>query len=279
MATVVCANCGIENDASNKICQSCGKPLKAAASSSDKTVMASRTKAAPPPMPEPAAPPPPMPASAPAVPPPPPAYKPTVPLSGTPIHSLGIRSDGWSDVIEGAAEQEEAVQKSFAEELKAVEIPGLVIGDSMLSNGLTTRKYQVVYNGNGANVLVRIAPYGKNLLAGWDLYTKRSINWLTIGLLGGIVLLFALVYHLIGFWGAFFGGLFGFLEQFVSLLFVPTLLVMLFGKIVKDDWLGLFVKDLDEFAADDAVALTSAVDSALSKAIDSAKAEKPKEKK
>lgn len=291
MTTVVCANCGTVNDAANAICQSCGKTLpKVEAVASDRTVVVNRAKATPPPAPAPAAPPPPpvqastppQPASAAApVPPPPPAYAAPAPMMGTPIRGLGVRSDGWSDVIEDAAGLEEEIQKAFVEELKSAAMPGVVVSDSLLSNGQITRKYQVVYNGNGANVAVRIAAYGKNLLAGWDLYTKRKPNWMTIGILGGAVFVFTLVYEILvhGFYGAFFAGLLGTISMFVSWLLVPTLWVLLFGKILKDDWLGFFVTDLDEFAADDAVALTSVVDTALAQAVEKAQAKTLKAKK
>ncbi len=280
MATIVCASCGTVNDANNQFCQACGKSLKAAApAASDKTVVASRKAATPPPAPAaaPVAPPPPMPA-APVMPPPPPAYVPPAPL-GTPITSLGLRSDGWSDVLENAASLEAAVKEAFVNEVKASELPGLAVGESILTNGKSSRKYLVLYNGNGANVVVRFAAYGRDLLTSWDLYTKRKFNWLTIGLLGGVVFLLTLIYQILGHWGLFYNGLFAFIQVFFSLLFVPTLAVMLVGKLIKDDWLGLFVEDLDEFAADDAIALTSLVDSALSKAVESAQAEKPKGKK
>lgn len=283
MATIVCSSCGTVNDAANLFCQACGKSLRAAApAASDQTVVASRTHVAPTP-PQSVAPvaPPPAPSVVAAVPPPPPpapAYVPVAPL-GTPINSLGLRSDGWSDVLEDAAGLEESVKTAFVNEIKAAELPGLVVGESTLTNGKTSRKYLVVYNGSGANVVVRFAPYGRNLLASWDLYTKRKFNWLTIGILGGVVFLLVLIYQILGHWGLFYNGLFAFLQVFFSLILVPTLGVMLAGKLIKDDWLGLFVDDLDEFAADDAIALTSLVDSALSKAVESAQTEKPKSKK
>jgi hypothetical protein len=200
---------------------------------------------------------------------------------GTPVRNLGIRSDGWSDIIEDAAGWEEEVKKSFGEELKAASIPGLVIGESLISSGSINRKYQVVYNGSGANVLVRVTTFGKDLLASWDLYTKRKINWLNLAILGGSVFVLALLYEIImrGFHGSFFGGLFGVIALILSWLLVPTLAVMLFAKITKDDWLGFFVDDLDEFASDDAMALASVVDSALARAIEKTRSSAPKTKK
>ncbi len=291
MATIVCANCGTVNDDSNTFCQSCGKAL-AQPIAEDKTVVVKRTKATPPPTPVVAVPPPqvktevppapPAPvASVPPVPMPPPVQAAPVSMPGTPVHKLGIRSDGWSDIIEDAASQEEEVKKLFVEGVKAANIPGLVVSESLISNGTATRKYHVVYNGSGANVLVRVAPFGKNLVASWELYTKRKVNWLTLAIIGGAVFVIALLYVIIskGFFGGFFGGLFSLISLMLSWLLVPTLAVMLFAKIIKDDWLGFFVQDLDEFAADDAMALSSVVDSALAKAIETARALTQKAKK
>lgn len=280
MATIVCASCGTVNDSVNLFCQTCGKSLKSAApAASDQTVVANRPHSAPTPAQSsvPVAPPP-IPPAVPPSRPPAPAYAPVAPL-GTPISRLGLRSDGWSDVLEDAAGLEESVKTAFLNEIKAAELPGLGVGESTLTNGKTSRKYWVVYNGSGANVLVRFAPYGKNLLTSWDLYTKRKFNWLTLGILGGVVFLLTLLYQILGHWGSFYGGFFAFLQGFFSMIFVPTLGVMLAGKLFKDDWLGFFMDDLNEFAADDAITLTSLVDSALSKAVEAAQAEKPKGKK
>ena len=289
MATIICPNCKTENPGTNQFCQSCGSSLKSSIPAvNDKTVMSKRVK-------EPAAqtPPPPaasMPPPVIVVPPPPsqgasvppPVYAAAPVYMGTPMRNLGIRSDGWSDVIAEAADLTDDVKKAFLDEIDAAKLEGVRIAESDLRSGAgDIRKYQVLYNGRGATIVVRVAPFGCSLVVGWDLYTRRTINWLTIGLLAGIVFVCALLQNIIGrvFYMDFFGGFFSFLGVFINWLLVPGLALMLLGKLVKDDWLGYYATDLDEFEADDAVAFSTVVDNALTTAVEKAHTITPKSKK
>ena len=291
MEKLICPSCGVENPAGNSSCQSCGKPLvQVPPAESDRTVLSNRgaqAQVVPPPpsteqtimtppaepikTPEMVPPPPPVMNAAPVPPPPPPptyAY-----FQTTSIKSLGVYTDGWSDVIEGGAPLAEKVKQEFENNLKAAEIPGLHIAESTLAgeNG-ETRKYQVVSFGKGMTVAVRTAPMGKHLVVSWDLFTKQSFNWLTLGILGGAVLVLAFLTHILGglFYGAFFSGFFGWLATFINWLLVPGLAIMLAGKILRGDWLAFYIREQDEFAADDAIALATIVDDALSDAVDKA---------
>lgn len=303
MDKIICPKCKAENDARNLFCESCGTQL-AKPPAAEKTVAASRAKpvaAVPPPAPvqpmaaPPAAPvmqaPPPAPVARPT---PPPAqgypqqpygYYPGQMYGGTPIKQLGVRSDGWSDVIEDAAGIADKVKGAFVEEMGAQKIQGLRVTNVSLSNGaMETRAYQLVNDARGTTIVVSVTPYGKNLFVGWDLYVHRSINWLTVGLLGGIALVIAVLdtWAINYYYSGFFASVFGFLGTFLNLLLVPSLAILLFGKIVKDDWTAAFVKSLDEFGTDDAVALSTVVENALTRAIEKGKETppaKPKAKK
>lgn len=294
MDMVKCPNCGTMNESSNQLCQSCGRTLaNAVPFQSENTVMANRTKVVSEPPPPPIVSiqaPPPTPYVAAQVPPPPPVfpaaaqpptYTPPAQFGGTSIDKLGIRSDGWSDVVEESAGLESEVKEAFLDELKSVNLENVKTAESFLSNGKEVRKYQIIYNGNGTTVAVRIAPFGRDLVVSWDLYTRRTINWLTIGILGGIIFLFALLngFTFEIFSGGFFRGLFNLLRYCIDLLFVPTLVVMLLGKLIKDEWLGFFLNDLDAFAADDAVALSTVVDNMLSRAVEKVRTNSQKTKK
>jgi hypothetical protein len=197
---------------------------------------------------------------------------------GTPIKDLGVRADGWSDIIEDGAELADKVKKAFAEEMVSEKLPGVRVTDVQLSTGeMETRPYQLVNDSRGITIAVRVAPFGKNLFVGWDLYTRRSINWLTIGLIGGIVFLLAGldVFTTSYYYSEVLNGIFGVIGTFINWLLVPSLFFLLLGKIVKDDWLAFYVKDLNEFAADDAVALSTIVDNALSHAVEACTAPEP----
>lgn len=198
-------------------------------------------------------------------------YPPAPMFIGTPINQLGMHVDGWSDIVEDGADLADKVKQAFIEKISKENIPGLRITDVLLSaNEMQPRPYTLVTNVPGVAVTVRAVPYGKNLAISWDLYTKRSANWLTIGLLGGIVFLLAVLDMIfIAIVGAdFFSALFSFISTFLGWLLLPTLVLLLLGKIIKDDWVGLFVKNIDSFAADDADSLTTIVDNDLIEAIE-----------
>jgi|GEM_PF-3380189 len=289
MEKVKCSKCNTENEPGYQFCQTCGAPLTFV---SDKTVAAKRStpETAATNMVQPPPPPAPMPpAGAPTPPPPgsymqgqmppqpaygqPPAYgyPPTPMYAGTPIKQLGLHVDGWSDIVEDGADLADKVKQSFIDKIIKENVPGLRITDVLLSaNDMQPRPYILLTNASGVVVPVRVAPYGKNLVVSWDLYTKRSANWLTIGLLGGIVLLLAILDKIIVMYAFdnFFIGLFSFIGTFLSWLLLPTLVLLLLGKIFKDDWAGLFVKNINAFAADDADSLTTIVDNDLVDAIE-----------
>lgn len=165
------------------------------------------------------------------------------------------------------------VRREFVNDLKAAEIPGLHLAESTLmdKNG-ETRPYEVISFGRQMTIIVRTGLFGKHLTVSWDLYTKQTINWLTVGILGGAVFVLVFLTHLLGgiFYNGFFYGLFSWLGTFINWLLVPGLALMLFGKITRGDWLALYKKDQGEFAEDDAMALTNIVDIALSDAIEKA---------
>ena len=289
MGTIICANCHTENPDSNIFCQGCGQSLKRSyAPASDQTVAAPRGVPAEPPIPPvpPVVAPPPATAvpapiktsatppvkPAAAVPPPPPPA-PRVVVQATPISKLGVYTDGWSDVIEGGAPLADKVKREFVNNLKAAEIPGLHVAESMLmdKNG-EIRPSEVINFGRDMTIIARTGAFGKHLTVSWDLYTKQTINWLTVGILGGAVFVLAFLTHILGgiFYNGFFYGLFNWLGTFINWLLVPGLALMLVGKITHGDWLALYKKDQGEFAEDDAMALTNIVDIALSDAIEKA---------
>lgn len=190
---------------------------------------------------------------------------------GTPIKDLGLHVDGWSDVIEDGADLAPKVKKSFNEIMTDYKIPGLRITEVSLTNGeMENRPYLLMSSAPGATIAVRIAPFGKNLIVSWDMYTKRQPNWLTLGLLGGIVFVLTLTNILTTgyYYGDFFAGLFGFISTFLTWMVWPSLILLLLGKVFKDDWLGLFVKDLNPFAADDVDSLSTLIDNALTDAVE-----------
>lgn len=279
MATIICKKCGTENPPENLFCQVCGTSMKGVQpSEGERTVMVSRDVPAMPTPPEVNPIPPPQ-IKAEAVPevpfipavPPPPIVVPSPPVfSGTPIHKLGASQDNWSELVEGAADKIDEIGSAFVDEVKKADIPGVNITTSTLTSGTSEpRKYYLVHNGKGATVAVRFAAFGKDLYYSWELFTRRTINWLTIGILLGAAFLLALIPAILT-WinGNFFYGIYTLVSSFLGILLVPGLALLLFGKLFKDDIWGLFVKDLDDFAMDDADALETTVDDCVSLAIE-----------
>ena len=274
MVPIICPNCGTENSAENRFCQSCGKALPVAApAAAGKTVLSERKNKPAAQGQPPVEVPPPMPVLAMAPPPPPPPMAYAAYLQATSIRRLGIRSNGYSDVIEGAAPLAEKVKQEFLNLMAEVGIPGVHMAESnLISKGTEVRRYQVIDNSKGTSVAVRIAPFGKHLVISWDQFSIRKVNWLTIGILGGAVFLFTLLPIIFAgnFAYNFFAGFFNFIGSFLSWLLVPGLGILLFGKLLRDDWLAFYVVDLGDFSADDGVALSTVVDNALSLAVEKA---------
>ena len=196
-------------------------------------------------------------------------------MLGTPINKLGVRIDNWSDMLEGEAENVEKISAAFVNDITGANLEGVKITSSDLTSGTSApRKYHLVHNGKGATVAVRFTPFGKDLYYSWDLFTRRTINWLTIGILLGAVFVLALLSAILTWVGGnFFYGLLNFFSNFLSLLLVPGLALLLAGKLFKDDIWGYYLNDLDDFALDDANALGIAVDSSISRAIEDGAAE------
>jgi len=263
MDKILCPKCNTENPEKNVYCEVCGAPL--------------REEAQKPPV---------MPTS--AVPPPPPPLPPIMPAAprvyGTPLSSLGGWMDSWSEVVEGEAEAADKVTEAFIEEIKTADVEGVGISSAdLVSKGAAPRKYHIVHNGRGSNLAVRIAPYGKDLWVSWDLFTRRSPNWLTLGIwLGAIVFLLLVGGILSWVFYSFMTSLSVFFSLALSLVLVTGFGLMLAGKILKDDVWGLFINELDDFELDDASALSSLVDNSLVNALDAVlieEPEKPKTKK
>jgi hypothetical protein len=275
------------NPATNLFCQACGSRLATA------TVAAA-------PVPPPAAPYPPQQGGY----PPPPAYPPQQALYGQPpalgyqapapvfvapaIDKLGVKVDEFSDIVPDLGERAAKVEETFVNALKEKGLPGVNVFKSIYTAGGKQRAYVGVTNPAGATILVDFVPVGKDLASNWSLYTKRAINWLTVGIVGGAAIFFALltfVFGLIGLWG--FSSAWSQFFNTLSLLLIAGILVAgLLGKILKDDVSAFFVKDMDDIAWEDTNVLQSVVHDTMIDAIEtvqaepaSAPAEEKKEKK
>ncbi len=261
MDSIICPNCKSVNTGESLFCQVCGTELPRTIEVPAETAQGSPV---PPPVSGPGA----------AAPVPPPLTSvPPVPAAPqflvSPISKFGVWIDGWSDVIEGADGHAAEIKEGFLKEMKNAGIEGLRASDMPLSSGnQVPRNFHVIQDKSGATATVRIAPFGKNLLVSWDLYVKRIPNWITIGVLGGVILIFAILASINSFlFNSGVGGILNFFNVLLTWPLVPIIGILIAGKIWKDDPWGYFVKDLDDFALEDAESLAMVVDSALSNTI------------
>lgn len=272
-STIVCPNCKTVNPVTNLFCQACGTSLAAATIAS-----APATPPAPP-----AAPYPPMPPKQASYAPPPPmppqqaAYgQPPAPVYVAPaISKLGPKVDEFSDMVPELGDKAVNVEEAFVNALKEKGLPGVNITKSNFTAGAKQRAYVSITNPAGATMLADFVPVGKDLATNWSLYTKRAINWLVVGIVGGAAIFFALltfIFGLISLWG--FGSAWAQFFTVLSLLLIAGILVVgLLGKIMKDDPIALFVKDMDDISWEDTNILQSVVHDTMIDAIEKVQAE------
>lgn len=272
--TIVCPNCKTVNPATNLFCQSCGTKLVAA------TVVSTPAPVPPPPPfaaqipPPPGAypPPPTLPQQQPAYGQPPVmTYQPPAPVYVAPtIGKLGVKTDEFSDIVPELADKAAKVEETFIGMLKEKGLPGVNIAKSTYTSGTSQRAYVGITNPAGATILADFLPVGKDLASNWSLYTKRSINWFVVGIAGGAAVFFALltfIFGLVSLWG--FGSAWSQFFSVLALLVIAAIVVVgLLGKATKDDFMGLFVKDMDEIAWEDTNILQSIVHDTMIEAIE-----------
>ncbi len=270
-STVVCSNCKTVNPISNLFCQTCGARLDGPKASAVTPPPPIPTAVVPPPMKTVPAAVPPVPAAAPTVVPLPPS--PPGPLAQS-FGKLGFKVDEYSDIVIDSANKSDKVNSEFVKSMQAKQIPQVNIGKSVFTAGGKKRTFHTITSPSGVTLLANILPFGKDLLLGWEMYVKRTIRWLTLAIIGGAALILPIFSALQG--GLGYGIVFVFASYWTMLftiLLIASLGVLLFGKLLKDEWLYLFVEDLDPIAWEDAIALQLAVHDALLDAMDSASME------
>lgn len=284
-STIICPNCKTVNPATNLFCQSCGTKLAAAT-----VVSATAAQAAVPP------PPPPYTAQPiqtppPAAYPPPPTLPPQQPAYGQPpampyqapapmfiapaIKSLGAKVDEFGDIVPELGEKAAKVEETFISMLKEKDLAGVNVAKSTYTAGSHQRAYVGITSPAGATILADFLPVGKDLAANWSLYTKRSINWLTVGIAGGAAFLFAFIAFITGLfsYSGFTYGWTQFFTVFSTLIIAAAIVLAVLGKVMKDDYFGLIVNDLDEIAWEDTNVLQSIVHDTMIEAIEKVQAE------
>lgn len=307
-SSIICPHCQTPNPARNLYCQSCGKPLIQAApfppqapapaeASPNPTPLQPPTDPTPP-APGPMAPPqgfPPQPGYPPQGPqgypqpglppqqpqgyppqgvPPQPAYYPPPPPAPKPpaaptLEQLGVRIDGWADLIPGAGDQAEAVQKGFVEGFTAREIPDARLEQTGFSSAGIMKPYWVVRKLAESSV-VQIEPKGKDLWVSWSQYARRPLDMQKLGILVGAAFAVSFFEHLGVVAGNFGYFLLGWIFGTLNWLLPVTIIALVAGYIWKGSFWYFFMPEPDEMAKDERTALMLAVHQSLLGAVQKA---------
>jgi len=153
------------------------------------------------------------------------------------IDKMGVRLDGWADLVDGAGSQFEQVRANVQELMNARKMIDVSTERRELTTGGLSgklRTYIVCSHRAGVTMAVNIAAVGKDLYVSWNAFWKPVWNKpLLIALLVISVVTLGL-------------GVFLF----------PVIAVA--GQVMKNNWLAFFATTLDEFLKDDVAAMIMA---------------------
>jgi hypothetical protein len=187
------------------------------------------------------------------------------------INKLGIRVDGWADLVEGAGGKEEQARQELEKMVRGKDMPDTSVSPTIISPtyGKKQRRYVVVEMPNGATVATYVGAFGKDLYAKWDVFVKPLLNMPVLYAL----LVIGAFFGLIGAFGKDFYGntRFSFISlvaTFLGWVIGGAILVAIAGFVARRNLLAFFFKQLDEFDLDDITALTIATHKAMLSALD-----------
>jgi len=170
------------------------------------------------------------------------------------LNSLGLRIDGWADMIEGASDKSKDAIDHYREALKAKKYPTTSVYTSYLSaeTGSETHEYTLAQMTNGATVAAHIGPFGKDLYAKWDVYVRPLVNQKTLYILLGISTVIGFIsafdryddFH-VGIWIAVTFGI----------AIAGAILLAVAGSQFRHNPMFFFFKQLNEFDLDNIGAL------------------------
>jgi len=186
------------------------------------------------------------------------------------INRLGLRIDGWADIVEGAGNKAEDARKATQKVLQEKGMPNVTVNATVLRTS-RERPYFVIEMPNGACVTIYIGSFGQDLYATWDLYIRPVLNKELIFAVLGIA-------ALIGFIGAFQQNgwtgksefsFMGWIFSTLGWVIGGAILVAIAGFIARRNAFAFFFKQLDVFDVDDIGAMGLDVHKGLMRALDS----------
>ena len=217
------------------------------------------------------------------------------------ISKLGLRIDGWADLVEGASGKAEVALQAVADTMKARNFPKVEIKNENVAPNLVSgkrRPYVYVEMNNGASVTTYIGQYGTDLYASWNLFVRPKLELKTIIIILVIALVIIVPCGITGLVGSLsalaaagkamnsysFGQAVNVSGYYLWIIITSlcgngvflcltslllTFLVGFAGFVVKGNWLAFFIKELTAFDADDIAAMSLGVHKSVMLALDS----------
>lgn len=187
------------------------------------------------------------------------------------LDKFGIRKDNWVDLISGLGDRANAVLTGLGEELDELKKNGVTyeITDIATDKKMTNRrKCGLVKSYTGATMTVLADQYGNDLRVAWNLYQKPKINFINVGIMGGIA-------AFLGFFPAiltfvledFLAGLLIWITSALIWIIPISLLAILGGRILSGSFFALFFIEDDDFIKNDISTMKIAVHKALLRTI------------
>lgn len=186
------------------------------------------------------------------------------------INRLGLRIDGWADIVESVGDKAEIARSATQKILQEKGMPNVTINNTQLRTS-RERPYFIIEMPNGACVTVYIGSFGQDLYASWDLYIRPVLNKDLIFIVLGIAAFLGFIgaFQQNGWTGnsefSFIGWIFSTLGWVVG----GVILVAIAGFITQRNAFAYFFKQLDLFDVDDIGAMGLDVHKGLLRALDS----------
>jgi hypothetical protein len=174
-----------------------------------------------------------------------------------PLRKLGLRRDSWVDILLGAGYQAVEVQKFFIAEMLKHQLPHVTLMRGELVTGSTNgvrRQYYILQGNSDLLITVSISSFGRDLFLTLDLFARRLINWINLGLVAlGSFFLAVLTGFALRLVNSSYNGV----AALLSLLVWPIIggiVLALLGRLFQNNPWAFLLRDSDKFAVYDITA-------------------------
>lgn len=190
----------------------------------------------------------------------------------TPIGKLGIRLDGWADLVEGAGAKSANVGEALEAELKQRKMPRVTVSHEDLTPGGLAgkhRSYRLARSYTGATVAAYVGEFGRDLYVSWDLYLRPIVKLENIMFMigaAGLLALFQAVDTNRYSGTQFSGGIW--MAATIGWSIIIGLGALIAGRVLRGSAMAFLMEEIDTFSADDVAAMSFVVHKSLLKALD-----------